>query len=380
MKIANHAIAYAIALVVSGAVAPAFADDDSSASIKTYGAAGDGRQDDTQAFRQALASVKAGGTILLPPGNYTFSDTIVISKPVKIVGQGFTTQLYNKSGKTLFSFRNVQNASLRDVYLGSNATVSGTALIELINSHRNRFDNVTMLGGYYGVHLNGSLLNTFIDLRSGINIQGFFAPVSVNQAWVFGDRNYAVSISANANTFVAPVLEGGTNGIIMNDAAGEGSIHITGGTIEGVSGVGLTFNGTTLPSSVTGVHFEANGTDILINAANNIRIASVLSTGLIRTVGDSRDISITDTMAQSISLDMGDNKYPLGTGAKRILLQNITTCIAPGSSISPAPTTDPEFGQPNGPSSPIIPNALSGQGSLRKDIVYLNIGYACGGG
>jgi hypothetical protein len=35
---------------------------------------------------------------------------------------------------------------------------------------------------------------------------------------------------------------------------------------------------------------------------------------------------------------------------------------------------------PNGLSSPLLANNLSGQGSLRKDIVYMNIGSLCGGG
>ena len=32
------------------------------------------------------------------------------------------------------------------------------------------------------------LLNTFADLRSGVNIGGFFAPTSANSYWVFAER------------------------------------------------------------------------------------------------------------------------------------------------------------------------------------------------
>jgi len=97
-------------------------------------------------------------------------------------------------------------------------------------------------------------------------------------------------------------------------------------------------------------------------------------------LGDTRNVTISDSTAQNISIDMGDGGYPLGTGAKRIVLQNISTCWATGPSvISPAPTLDPAFNMPNGPSSPLIPNPQN-PGSNRMDIIYTNIGKLCGGG
>jgi hypothetical protein len=47
--------------------------------------------------------------------------------------------------------------------------------------------------------------------------------------------------------------------------------------------------------------------------------------------------------------------------------------------ISPTPTLDPNFNMPDGPSSPQIPNPMAA-GTLRKDIIYTNIGSLCGGG
>jgi hypothetical protein len=304
---------------------------------------------------------------------------LVITKPVTIKGAGFATQIYSNSGQTLFQLVNVSDAVIRDVYLGSNSTIPGVSLIELVNSHRNQINNVTMLGGYYGVHLKGSLLNTLIDIRSGTNFQGFFAPTSVTNTWVMGEPFNQVS--ANANTFISPVLEGGTNGIVLTDNAGQGSINILGGTMEGVTGTALTLQTTFLPSSVTGTHFEANGiADIVIQASSNIHISSVVSNMPINLLGDSRNVKISDSVAQTISIDMGDSRYPLGTGAKRIILENITACWASNSlGISPAPTLDPNFGMPDGPSSPQIPNPMA-PGALRKDIIYTNIGSLCGGG
>jgi hypothetical protein len=318
-----------LALTTSLAIfgpASALDEDGSYSYIKRNGAIGDGNNDDTLAFQQAFAQVKAGGLIVLPEGNYALNDTIVITKPVTIIGTGFATQLYMKNNKTMFQFVNVNNSAIRDVYLGSAATTGH--LIEFINSHHNQINNVTMLGGNYGVHLKGSLLNTIIDLRSGTNFQGFFAPTSTNNTWVMAEPNPATGISANANTFIAPVLEGGTNGIVINDGNGQGSLQITGGSIEGVSGTALTFNGTFLPSSITGTHFEANGgADIAIVGSSNIRMTAITSLPnatssgltLISLTGDSRNVQLTDSLITSIAV---------ANTTKRIQLQNITFGVA----------------------------------------------------
>jgi len=369
-------LALATTLAIAGP-ARAVDEDGSKSFIKISGAVGDGVTDDTKAFKRAFQMAVAGGFIVIPAGHYKLSDTIAITKPIIIVGEGFTTQLYMSNDKTMFQFVNVNNSAIRDVYLGS-ASTSGH-LIEFVNSHHNQITNVTMLGGNYGLHLQGSLLNTIIDLRSGTNFGGFFAPTSTNNVWVLAEPFN--SISANANTFIAPVLEGGTNGIVLTDGVGQGSLNITGGTIEGVTGTALTFQNTFLPSSVTAVHFEANGiADVMLQAASNVRISSIVSSMPIKLMGDTRNVTISDSVAQTIFIDMGNAQYPLGTGAKRIILQNITAswakCIL---DITPAPTLYPYFNMPNGPSSPVIANPGEG-GAPRKDIVYTNIGNLCGGG
>jgi hypothetical protein len=245
------------------------------------GAAGDGRSDDTAAILRAIEQTPTGGVVFFPPGRYRVTGEILIDRPVSLAGAGRGSQILQASnGRSLFHFRNVQAISVRDLYLGSVATSAGASLIKLVNTHHSRFDQVIMAGGYYGIHLQGSLLNTFTGLRSGINIGGFFAPTSTNQVWVMAERFN--NISANANTFVAPALEGGTNGMLVEDPNSEGSVTILGGTIEGVARTGLELRGTGLPSVISGVHFEANGTaDIKLEEASRTRIESVFATKLI---------------------------------------------------------------------------------------------------
>ena len=304
---------------------------------------------------------------MLPEGNYTLNDTIVITKPVTIIGTGFATQLYMKNNKTMFQFVNVNNSAIRDVYLGSASTTGH--LIEFIGGGHNQINNVTMLGGNYGLHLYGSLLNTIIDLRSGTNFQGFFAPTSINNTWVMAERNPTTNISSNANTFIAPVLEGGKNGIVINDGNGQGSLQIMGGSIEGVSATGLTIQNTFLPSSITGVHFEANGQDINIQNASNIRMTAILSVStpttanpsIISLTGDTRNVQITDSIVSTLQAD---------PSTKRIMLQNITFGTGTCSNLA--------LNVPAATSSTI---AIGSNGVLdtSTNITAVNVGNYCGG-
>jgi hypothetical protein len=345
-----------IALVASTALS--LADDDAAPrrtiNVVNHGAKCNGRHDDTAAFRNAIAAAK-GGVVSVPPGRCVLSDTLVIdgTNPVSIVGAGRGSQIFQSANATLLRLQNVQAVMIKNLYLGSAATDPGTSLLELVNSHRNRIDNVTMLGSYFGLHLFGSLLNTIVDLRSGVNIGGFFATTSTNQYWVYAERDHVNHISANANTFLAPVLEGGNYGIYIQDAPdptcggcirnGEGSLQIAGGTIEGVAQTALVLQETFLPSSVTGVHFEGNGADVLIDQSANIRLTAVLSVGGpggsgahgIRVQGAfTRNIQITDSIIQEIVTD---------TTVKRFQLQNITTDLqCTGiSGVTPAAPWDP---------------------------------------
>lgn len=298
-----------------------------TANVRDFGALGDGKDDDTAAFKAAIASLGTGGVLTVPVGNYVVSDTLSVATPISIIGIGFGSQILETANVTLFSFQGVQAATVSDLYLGSVASAPGASLIELTNSHRNRVVNVTMLGGYYGLYLHGSLLNTIEDLRSGTDFQGFFGATSANQYWVYADA--VNSVSANANTFIAPVLEGGVNGIYLTDPAGQGSLYISGGTIEGVSGSAITFQHTFLPSSVTGLHMEANaGADVVIQDSCNVRLYAILALTGIKLIESNpalapRNISISDSTVEHITIP---------PDAKRIRIVNITTCLQTGDS------------------------------------------------
>jgi hypothetical protein len=60
-----------------------------TASVKDFGATGDGTTDDTTAIQNAINSFTVNGGVLnFPVGNYKISSTLTVSKPVMLVGQG----------------------------------------------------------------------------------------------------------------------------------------------------------------------------------------------------------------------------------------------------------------------------------------------------
>lgn len=332
--------------VLAVMASPARADDGPHRwiNVHNHGAKCNGQHDDTQAFRKAIADAPAGGVVWVPPGRCVLTDTVEIleTHAVSIVGSGRASQIFQRADKTLFQFRGTSQAGLngimiKDLYLGSAATAPGTSLLKLINAHHNRIDNVTMLGGNYGLHLRGSLLNTIVDLRSGTNFGGFFVPscassaapcTSVTNTWVRGERTASPDIAANANTFIAPVLEGGVNGIWITDTQAQGSVTIVGGTIEGVSGTGLYLEKTFLPSSITGTHFEANGVaDVTLEGTFNVRLSAIVALTKVnlRSVGayTTKNVQISDSIVEKLHIDP-----PTPFAGGRIQLQNITRGLA----------------------------------------------------
>lgn len=63
-------------------------------NVKTYGAKGDGTQDDTEAFKKALSAAQGGGIVNVPSGNYVLSDALSIPQGVIMKGQKGSTLIF----------------------------------------------------------------------------------------------------------------------------------------------------------------------------------------------------------------------------------------------------------------------------------------------
>lgn len=94
--------------------------------IKSYGAVGNGRTDDTRAIRNALTAAAAGGTVYVPAGTYLTSP-LVIRSGVTLFGDGWKSKLKLQSGAddyliTLAESRGAtcEGSTIRDLHLDCN--------------------------------------------------------------------------------------------------------------------------------------------------------------------------------------------------------------------------------------------------------------------
>lgn len=63
-------------------------------NVMDYGAIGNGVTDDTAAIQAAIDACPIYGTVFAPTGDYLISSTITITKPIRLIGQGFGTIFY----------------------------------------------------------------------------------------------------------------------------------------------------------------------------------------------------------------------------------------------------------------------------------------------
>ena len=322
--------------------------------VTRFGAVGDGFADDTLAIQQAIDATASGGTVFFPLGHYRVSNALTLaSRRLNLAGVGYGSQIFQGAAdQHLFVLKkacavcsSVSGITIRDLYLGSAASLTAPdgdppSLIKMENAHRNHVEHVIMAGAHYGIHLKGSLLNRFIGLSSGANLDPgqFFASaeLSQNKTWVYGDRYD--NISANANTFLAPNLEGGQHGIVIDDPVSEGSVYLYGGTIEGLAGVALQL-ATGLPSVVSGTHFEANGVaDVILDGAAHVTLSSVLSTSTIDIGPASRNNVVDNSLINSLSIDATARRTVVRTTEWNItgvgtIANNATDTVFHGSSV-----------------------------------------------
>jgi hypothetical protein len=220
--------------------------------------------DDYPSIQDAIDAAPDDSTIYFPKGNYTVSAPINVTKNLAIIGAGPWSQIYQSADENLFVFSVTGYVTMRDIFLGSAATSPGKSLIKLDTISHSIFDNVWIQGGYYGVHLIGTLFTNFRSLMSSTS---HFGDCSDIQYCVYGERGGGKSI--NATTFFHPNLQGGAYGIYITDNHSEGGIEICGGLVEGQSAKAIYLQGIREFFHIQGVHTETSGSRIeLVNCAN----------------------------------------------------------------------------------------------------------------
>ncbi len=274
MKNAIRSILPVLALYILAATACARSLN-STYNVMEFGAVGDGIIDDTAALQLVIDMAKdysTPGIAYIPTGKYKLTRPLVIDRRVEIVGSGYGTQIFQSRDEHLFSIAPYQpaaahNMRIRNMTLGSAATTTGKAVVNIDSVSGAVFEDLFIAGGYDGIRLNNSHSNRFVRLTTYSQPNGFFGKCSTNQHWV-----HAVDRNSNANIFISPNINMGNWGFYWE--AGN-VLTILGGNIQGGSEVKGAYFYNTDRLHITGLHFESTSVGLILRGCSNTSIQEV---------------------------------------------------------------------------------------------------------
>jgi len=144
-------------------------------NVRAYGAVGDSTTDDRAAIKAAYNAMPArGGTLYFPAGRYRISDSIIIDKPITILGDGMTTG-YNDSAYLIVGTQ-IPTVRISEIiavsatkpalelrkpviiekigfdYTGSTPSAGNTALL-FTKSHGMKLEKISVANFYDGIHV-----------------------------------------------------------------------------------------------------------------------------------------------------------------------------------------------------------------------------------
>lgn len=216
-----------------------------SVSVKDFGAVGDGVTDDYTAIINALnAAISGGKQLVFPPGIYAHSGVInFASQRLRVKGEGLTRLRYLGSqpyGLAVASDNNfTYDVWVENLYIEANNRAYG---FYIKNTAHCVFKDIMIVNASeYGAYLEGTVLDTWENLRVTSNpppLPGITVSLPKYGLYINGST---IASQATDNTFINPIIEGVSEiGIVIEDGAHNTFI---GGTSEGNSGAGGTWNG-----------------------------------------------------------------------------------------------------------------------------------------
>jgi len=110
-------------------------------SIKFFGAVGNGKTDDTAAFRNAMASITPSQVLFIDHGAYVITDTIVVQPGTRIVGEHWPTIFCSGS-----SFTDIKNTKVF-WQIGTPSTATNPAPVAGVEMSDLMFSTTNVIGG-----------------------------------------------------------------------------------------------------------------------------------------------------------------------------------------------------------------------------------------
>lgn len=255
-----------ILIVIGGATARYPVD--STQDVKSFGAKGNGKDDDTAAIQAAIDSLKPlGGTVFFPAGVYKTSASLIVPQYVNLKGAGMIASTISFGGPGYaIQFGSASSASL--VY-GNGAS---DLRILLTNASSNGITLQATCGAVLSnLHLEGVIPNTstaiFVDGGSIANQFTGLTNINANhfkcgyRLGTTGNGPVTSLVATNINSFGDTLYKvKGSVGLQIDENQGQGS-RFYGGNMESCTN-GIYGKGTFV--MINGMRFEDNDVDIVL--------------------------------------------------------------------------------------------------------------------
>jgi hypothetical protein len=265
-------------------------------NLKDYGAVGDGVANDTAAINACYAATPDGGTMLVPEGAFRHISKLSFNRNVNIIGLGVRSAFVPDLNSTTVDgivINDTASAGLYRVAIKNFAVLSNK-----VNACRDAFVcnrvhisevdvHVKVSSFRYGARLNGCLISKFRIVTS-VNVTsadgaigGYPYPTGLpGSDSVRVERDTTNAISFNNNE-VDVKIEGGNNGLWIDDQASQGNNTIK-GVIEGTSGgTRALYAKACVGLDIANLHVEANAGGVELDTCSSSSIGGgtqVLST------------------------------------------------------------------------------------------------------
>jgi hypothetical protein len=241
----------------------------SPVNVRSFGARGDGVSDDTAGIQKALDSLRDGGALFFPKGQYAFSQTIRIPSRVRLHGDGKQSAilLYQGSGQAFVSGERTG---------GQYGT--GTYYLTL--------ENITIRGADRGTGLY--LTSRYLTITNaeishfgvGMDCQACWTNKFTNVSFFYNRIAFRGGAYLNANSFVNCIFSSGQTAVTLIQGA---NISFVGCQFEAYTGACFAFNEARKSAvwnlNITGCYFEnkgrcleigPNGSVAQLNLSNNL--------------------------------------------------------------------------------------------------------------
>jgi hypothetical protein len=262
------------------------------ASVKDYGAVGDGVTDDTAAIQAALAALTSGGKLTVPAGTYIVDGLLTVPAKTIVQGFGLSTEIKRKSSAaSIRLFVMSTDSELRDLYINGNSTgqTVETYAVLAYQVQRVKLTNVYVYNNYgIGIGFSNSesceCLNCTVDSTKASR-SGFWNDTdSSSSFYANGKHRYlncnstnnqldGIIIATPANEIIGGVYSNNGSGGSYGAALGAGGIF----TLDNETQDGLTVIGTTCNANTEyGINVGAKNAIIQGNVCNSNQLSGIL--------------------------------------------------------------------------------------------------------